>query len=243
MLASLPSGGGPWKDLAIQTLEATQNCGRDVAAKAKLRSMFMNLDSKSKAEVARISVMAEAKKKQIEASTDFSDLPGVVSPFSYWDPLKLSAGANEGQVLFFREAELKHGRVCMLASLGLVVGERFHPLFGGDIDAPSFSGDLFSSQALGPFWLAILVASGGIELLTSGGRWEGTETQGITQELTPGTVPGDLGFDPLSLKPDDPEQWLKRQNQEILNGRLAMIATMGILAEELFLGEKLHGLR
>jgi len=203
--------------------------------------MYMNLDSKSKAELARIATRVEAKKKEVEA--DFSDLPGVVSPLAYWDPLKLSAGANEGQILFFREAELKHGRVCMLASLGFVVGENFHPLFGGDIDAPSFSGDLFSSQALGPFWLAILVAAGGIELLTSGGRWQGTQSQGMTQELIPGVVPGDLGFDPLSLKPDDPEQWLKRQNQELLNGRLAMITTIGMIAEEVFLGEKLHGLR
>merc|ERR1711976_295812 len=185
-----------------------------------------------KAELARIATRVEAKRKEVEA--DFSDLPGVVSPLSYWDPLKLSAGATEGQILFFREAELKHGRVCMLASLGFVVGENFHPLFGGDIDAPSFSGDLFSAQAIGPFWLAILVAAGGIEILTSAGRWQGTQSHGMTQELVPGVVPGDLGFDPLSLKPDDPEQWLKRQNQELLNGRLAMITTIGMVRGGLF---------
>jgi hypothetical protein len=239
LLASLPSGGGPWKELAIATLEATQNCGRDVAAKARARSMFMNLDSQSKAELARIAVKVDAKKKAVEA--EFSELPGVVSPVQYFDPLKLSAAANEGQVLFFREAELKHGRVCMLASLGFVTGERFHPLFGGDIDAPSFSSELFSAPAIGPFWLALLVATGGIELFSSAGRWQGTQSQGITQELVPGVVPGDLGFDPLNIKPKDPELWLKRQNQELLNGRLAMIASIGMLAEEIFLnGEKLH---
>merc|ERR1719343_1636450 len=104
LLASLPSGDGPWKELAVATLEATQNCGRDVAAKARARSMFMNLDSKSKAELARIAVKVDAKKKAVEA--EFSELPGVVSPVQYFDPLKLSAAANEGQVLFFREAEL-----------------------------------------------------------------------------------------------------------------------------------------
>ena len=35
---------------------------------------------------------------------------------------------------FYREVELKHGRVAMLASLGFLVGEQFHPLFGGDIN-------------------------------------------------------------------------------------------------------------
>merc|ERR1712146_841970 len=31
-----------------------------------------------------------------------------------------------------REAELAHGRVSMLASLGFIVQEKFHPLFSGD---------------------------------------------------------------------------------------------------------------
>merc|ERR1711976_1124883 len=158
-----------------------------------------------------MSKMDEETKEQVEKISEAvklkaSDMPGVTEPTGFFDPLGFTTDVSDGTLLFYREAELKHGRVCMLASLGFLVGEQFHPLFGGDIDGPSFSGDLFSSQALGPFWLAVLVAAGGIELLTSGGRWEGTETQGITQELTPGTVPGDLGFDPLSLKPDDPEQ-------------------------------------
>merc|ERR1712224_800128 len=38
-----------------------------------------------------------------------------------------------GQALFYREVELKHGRVAMLAALGFLVGEQYHPLFGGDI--------------------------------------------------------------------------------------------------------------
>ena len=33
----------------------------------------------------------------------------------------------------YREAEVTHGRVAMLAALGFVVGEKFNPLFGGSI--------------------------------------------------------------------------------------------------------------
>jgi len=33
----------------------------------------------------------------------------------------------------------------------------------------------------------------------------------------------------------------KRKNQELLHGRLAMIASAGQIAEELFTNEKLHG--
>merc|ERR1712086_734474 len=39
---------------------------------------------------------------------------------------------------YFREVEVKHGRVAMLGALGFLVGESFHPLFGGDIDVPSY---------------------------------------------------------------------------------------------------------
>ena len=34
---------------------------------------------------------------------------------------------------------------------------------------------------------------------------------------------GDLGFDPLGLKPTDPAELLAMQNKELNNGRLAII--------------------
>merc|ERR1712050_239322 len=92
------------------------------------------------------------------------DRVGVFPPFSYWDPLGLAVGTSAGQLAYFREAELKHGRICMLASLGFFVQERFHPLFGGKVDVPAL-------QALGQtelqlFWPAVLAVTGGIELAT-----------------------------------------------------------------------------
>merc|ERR1719311_1782773 len=58
-------------------------------------------------------------------------MAGVTAPFDYFDPLAISTGASEGKILFYREVVLKHSRVAMLASLGILVGEQFHPLFGG----------------------------------------------------------------------------------------------------------------
>lgn len=35
----------------------------------------------------------------------------------------------------FREAELKHGRVAMLASAGMITADKFHPLFDGKLSS------------------------------------------------------------------------------------------------------------
>lgn len=35
----------------------------------------------------------------------------------------------------FREAELKHGRVAMLASAGMITADKFHPLYDGKLSS------------------------------------------------------------------------------------------------------------
>lgn len=46
--------------------------------------------------------------------------------------------------------------------------------------------------------------------------------------------PGDIGFDPLGLKPTDPAEFAKMQTKELQNGRLAMIGAAGMCAQEIF---------
>merc|ERR1711877_10698 len=81
---------------------------------------------------------------------------GVVAPLGFFDPAGFSANLDEGKMLFYREAEIKHGRVCMLAFLGILVGEQYHPLFGGDYDITTVQhfyhfGDLFWVAAYAQF--------------------------------------------------------------------------------------------
>merc|ERR1719274_475888 len=46
-----------------------------------------------------------------------------------FDPWGFTAGKSQLEVNRFREAELTHGRVSMLAATGFIVQEKFHPLF------------------------------------------------------------------------------------------------------------------
>lgn len=45
--------------------------------------------------------------------------------------------------------------------------------------------------------------------------------------------PGDLGFDPLGIKPTDNDALATMQTKELNNGRLAMIGIAGMLVQEL----------
>ena len=50
---------------------------------------------------------------------------------------------------------------------------------------------------------------------------------------------GDLNFDPLSLKPTDAGELSVMMTRELNNGRLAMLAVAGMVAQELVTGQKL----
>jgi len=50
---------------------------------------------------------------------------------------------------------------------------------------------------------------------------------------------GDLGFDPLRLRPESPDEFREMQTKELNNGRLAMLAIAGMVGQELVTGAKL----
>jgi hypothetical protein len=167
-------------------------------------------------------------------------MAGISGPLGFFDPIGYATITPQGKIAFYREVELKHGRVAMLAALGFIVGENFHPLFGGDIDVPAIYA--FQETPLQTFWPAVVAAIAIPEIFSvfsfnsPSDYFEGGPSLWTMKD---DHVPGDLGFDPLGLKPTDPEEFKEMQTKELNNGRLAMIAAAGMIAQELATGQKL----
>jgi len=64
------------------------------------------------------------------------------------------------------------------------------------------------------------------------------EPEVAMRTLREGYLPGDLGFDPMGLKPKGEAELLAMQNKELNNGRLAMLAIAGMTAQELVTGQQ-----
>lgn len=171
-------------------------------------------------------------------------LPGALSPMGEFDPLGLSKGLPVQEIKRFREAEVTHGRVAMLATLGYLVAEKFHPFFGGVVAGPANT-HLTQVREVAPaffVWLALSIATAEVGRAKFG--WN-APVQAIKKnqeldydgktyftKLNDRYYPGDIGFDPLGLKPSDPAEFAKMQTKELQNGRLAMLAAMGMIVQE-----------
>merc|ERR1712006_10165 len=119
----------------------------------------------------------------------------------FFDPAGFCTDASEGKIRFYREVELKHGRVAMLASLGFLVAEQFHPLFGGNIDVPSYIA--FQETPLQNVFFPVVLSLAVFEVFSvftfenpKDGLWS----------IKKDHIPGDLNFDPMGLKPSDPAE-------------------------------------
>jgi hypothetical protein len=161
-------------------------------------------------------------------------LPGNIAPVENFDPFNLLEGKTFEQVRTWREAELAHCRVGMLAATGFLVQEKFHPLFSGD-GGPAIQ----QIPNLPPFmWFAMTLGIGVVEGYRVNVGWSSpNEPNHVFQKLRADYVPGDLGFDPLGLKPEDPAEFAEMQTKELQNGRLAMLAAAGFMAQEAVSGD------
>jgi hypothetical protein len=57
-------------------------------------------------------------------------LPGSLPGVGFFDPLGILDGSTVEKVQYYRDAELKHGRIGTIAAIGILCSEAYHP-FGG----------------------------------------------------------------------------------------------------------------
>jgi len=175
-------------------------------------------------------VQEEKRAAAADKSGEFCyGLPGALAPVGNFDPFNFLDGKTFDQVRTWREAELAHCRVGMLAAAGFLVQEKFHPLFSGDGGTA-----IEQFDKLPPImWVLITLGIGACESLRIAVGWSNpNEPNHVFQKLRSEYVPGDIGFDPLSLKPSDPAEFREMQTKELQNGRLAMLAAFGFMIQE-----------
>ena len=127
-----------------------------------------------------------------------------------------------------------HGRVAMMATLGYLIAENT-PTIAYGFDHPTIANNMIPEVTLGvmfPFFLAINIS----EALRANKGWV-EPGMGALFTLREGYYPGDLGFDPLGLKPAGAQDFANMQAKELSNGRLAMLAVAGMCAQELINGQ------
>jgi hypothetical protein len=168
------------------------------------------------------------------------ELPGALPPFEdIFDPLGLAEKADGNTLKRYREAEVTHGRVAMLAVLGFLAGEAVEGksfLWDASVKGPAIT---HLSQVPPVFWTLLAIGIGAAEQTRAEIGWVEPENVPVDQPglLREEYYPGDIGFDPLGLRPSDPAEFDIMATKELQNGRLAMLAAAGFMAQELVNGK------
>merc|ERR1711933_357057 len=139
----------------------------------------------------------------------------------FWDPLGLAADGNVETFKRRRETELKHGRISMLATMGYITPQLVGK-FPGNI-SPS-KGVTFDSIPVGLGAISKVPALGWVQIFAYCAFCE------YSGGANRGDAPGDFGWKVLTS--DDPEELNKKLSAEIANGRLAMMAIIGMFFQD-----------
>merc|ERR1711933_321390 len=151
----------------------------------------------------------------------FENELGAQEPVGFWDPLGLAADGDSATFLRRRETEIKHGRVCMLATMGYITPEltgKFPGMLSKSEgvsfeDIPNGLGAISKVPALG--WGQIVLYCAAVECAGANNRGGG---------------PGEFGWKVLTSS--DPEVKRSELAAEIANGRLAMMAIIGVFFQD-----------
>jgi len=148
--------------------------------------------------------------------------------FSNNPPRPWLIGGEGRSLKWYREAEIVHGRVAMIAALGCVFPYIAHFPGNEDVGVNAFANtDPLSALSSVP----------------PGGLWQiaaltfAIEYYRIQRVIKGDAEPGDMGWgqgegrwNPFGFKYTE-EEYFEKQTQEIKNGRLAMVGILGLLSQ------------
>merc|ERR1712190_625235 len=159
----------------------------------------------------------------------FENELGVQAPVGFWDPVGFASDGNVEDFNRRRSVELKHGRISMLATMGYITPE-ITGKFPGYL-SPS-AGLKFEDIPNGLAAVSKIPALGWVQMVAYAGYCElsGPTTRAANTSDYADIAPGDYGFKVLTS--DDPQELTKKLNAEIANGRLAMMAIMGMFFQD-----------
>jgi light-harvesting complex I chlorophyll a/b binding protein 1 len=144
------------------------------------------------------------------------------APLENIDLFDQSVVAKGVQPAFMREAELKHGRLAMLAAILLPLSEQFSDNLGIHFfqDHPEFVGLGLSFMFIGEFSSMIR-------------GWENPSVKlfRLKEDYQPGDFGLTFGVNEASLG--------DKMDKELNNGRLAMVGILGMMAQELVTQQQL----
>jgi hypothetical protein len=159
----------------------------------------------------------KAKKAPAQAP---EGLVGALPPVGFFDPAGFAAKASAEELSRYREVEIMHGRFAQMAVLGFIIPEKcaYDGSFGDDFLAPTGRAlEVFNTD---PVWLGLTI--GVLSVL---------ETLRLLE-----TEPGnrtDARIEALGWRPKTETEFENYQVRELQQGRLAMLAFAGEVAQEL----------
>merc|ERR1719162_765339 len=153
----------------------------------------------------------------------FENELGVQAPVGFWDPLGFTADGNVASFKRRRSVEIKHSRVCMMATIGYIQPE-FTGKWPGFL-SPS-AGLKFADIPNGLAAISKVPALGWAQIVAYGGF---IEFSGGFEDYKSGT-PGDYGWKVITA--GDQTERTKKLAAEIANGRLGMMAIIGMFFQD-----------